>query len=77
MKRLFFTLFMGWTAIAQSQTTHLVISQVFGAGGNTDAPYSYDFVELYNPTQSPVSLAGWSLQYAGASTNNWNSNKVD
>jgi predicted extracellular nuclease len=45
----------------------LVISQVYGGGGNTGATYANDFVELYNPGDSAVSLDGLSIQYASAS----------
>jgi uncharacterized protein YdeI (BOF family) len=45
---------------------HVVISQVFGGGGNSGAPYNKDFIELYNPTDLPVSLEGWKIQYASA-----------
>ncbi|WP_437648279.1 DNRLRE domain-containing protein [Sorangium sp. So ce362] len=44
----------------------VVISQVYGGGGNAGAVYTHDFVELFNRSNSPVSLAGWSLQYASA-----------
>ncbi len=54
-------------------TTHLfavspdiVISQIYGAGGNSGAPYNADYIELFNRGGSTVSLAGWSLQYASA-----------
>ncbi len=43
---------------------HVVINQAYGGGGNKDAEYKNDFVELYNPTDADVSLSGWSLQYA-------------
>ncbi|MED4225476.1 Ig-like domain-containing protein [Neobacillus cucumis] len=46
------------------QAEHLVISQVYGAGGNSGSVYKNDFIELYNPTSTPVNLAGWSVQYA-------------
>ena len=51
---------------ASAMSTNVVISQVFGGGGNTGAPYHNDFVELFNRTATPVSLAGWSVQYASA-----------
>ena len=60
-----------------AQSSHIVISQFYGGGGNAGAIYKYDYVELYNPTNSTVSLTGWSLQYAGATSSNWSSNKVD
>ncbi|HXM57931.1 MAG TPA: PKD domain-containing protein [Candidatus Dormibacteraeota bacterium] len=44
----------------------VVISQVYGGGGNSGAPLQNDFVELFNRGAAPVSLAGWSLQYASA-----------
>ncbi|MEV0587611.1 ExeM/NucH family extracellular endonuclease [Nonomuraea sp. NPDC050310] len=44
----------------------VVISQVYGGGGNTGAPYTHDFVELFNRSSAPVSLNGWSVQYASA-----------
>ncbi|MEO8759683.1 MAG: PKD domain-containing protein [Bacteroidia bacterium] len=49
-----------------SQVNHVVISQVYGGGGNAGAPYKNDFVELFNPTASPISLTGWSVQYFSA-----------
>lgn len=45
---------------------HVVISQVYGGGGNNGAPYTNDFIELYNPTDQEVSIDGWSVQYASA-----------
>jgi plastocyanin len=55
--------------LAQPNSSSLVISQVYGGGGNTGAPaalYRNDFIELFNPTSSPVSINGWSVQYASA-----------
>jgi uncharacterized protein len=49
-----------------SPSASLVISQVYGGGGNTGAPYTHDFVELFNRGDSEVSLAGMSIQYASA-----------
>ena len=40
--------------------------RVYGGGGNSGAPYTHDFIELFNRGTAPVSLAGWSLQYASA-----------
>ena len=53
--------------LAQAAANELVvISQVYGAGGNSGATYKNDFVELFNRGSSPVSLAGWTVQYAAA-----------
>jgi predicted extracellular nuclease len=48
---------------AFASTSGIVISQVFGGNGNT---YDSDYVELFNAGPNPVSLAGWSVQYASA-----------
>jgi predicted extracellular nuclease len=49
----------------------LVVSEVYGAGGNAGATYANDFVELRNAGAAPVALAGWSVQYASASGSSW------
>jgi hypothetical protein len=48
----------------QAPKEQLVISQVYGGGGNANAPFSHDFVELFNRGTKPVSLDGKALQYA-------------
>ncbi|WP_068396806.1 ExeM/NucH family extracellular endonuclease [Kribbia dieselivorans] len=50
--------------------THLVISEAYGGGGNSGATLKSDFVELYNPTSAPISLAGLRLEYLAASNTN-------
>ena len=45
-------------------TSGLVISQIYGAGGNSGATYLNDFIELFNPTPGAISLNGYSIQYA-------------
>jgi len=52
---------------ASAATDHVVINQVYGGGGNNGAEYKCDFVELYNPTDSAISLAGYTLQYTSTS----------
>jgi endonuclease G len=50
---------------------HLVISQLYGGGGNSGATLTNDYVEIYNPTGISFNLAGWSLQYASAAGTSW------
>ena len=59
--------FFTYWANAQS----VVISQVYGGGGNSGSVYRNDFIELFNPTTNPVSLTGWSVQYASATGSTW------
>lgn len=56
----------GVTAVAAPMANDLRISQVFGGGGNSGAPYTHDFIEIFNSSSSPISLNGLSLQYASS-----------
>jgi 5'-nucleotidase len=56
-------------AFANPAGTDVVIDEVFGGGGNSGAPFANDYVELYNPTSAPISLAGWSVAYYAKSGN--------
>jgi hypothetical protein len=49
----------------------LVISQVYGGGGNSGSKYKNDFIEIFNRGSAAVSLSGWSVQYASASGSSW------
>ncbi len=44
----------------------VVISQVYGGGGNSGATFKNDFIELFNRGSAPVDVAGWSVQYASS-----------
>ena len=54
-------------ALAAPDRSGVVISEVYGGGGNSGAPLTNDFVELFNPTGDAVDLAGLSLEYKSAS----------
>ena len=49
----------------------VVISQVYGGGGNTGSTFKNDFIELYNGGSTSVSLSGWSVQYTSAAGTIW------
>ena len=63
--------FSGGTA-AVASSSGVVVSQVYGGGGNTGATYTHDFIELFNAGSSAVDLTGWSVQYASATGTSWN-----
>ncbi len=51
---------------AQAVSLTVVISQVYGGGGNSGAPLTNDFIELFNRGNTTVSVDGWSVQYTSA-----------
>jgi predicted extracellular nuclease len=59
------------TAADAAGSPDLVISQVYGAGGNSGSLYSNDFVELVNRSSAAVDLStgGWEIQYYAAGGN--------
>ena len=68
----FCSAFLGLSKTATAATeASVVISQVYGGGGNSGATYKNDFVELFNPTAAPVTVAGWSVQYASSTGTSW------
>ncbi len=71
MKKIF-TLFLIVSSLA-AQSQSLVISQVYGGGGNGGSVYKNDFVELFNPTETAINIKGWSVQYnsATSTTTTW------
>jgi len=50
---------------------HLVISQIYGGGGNSGATYQNDYVELFNASTGPIDTGGWTIQYASAAGTTW------
>ncbi|KLO63475.1 nuclease [Dermacoccus sp. PE3] len=52
---------------AQAASSTVLVSEVFGGGGNSGAPLRSDFVELYNASGTAIDLTGWSVQYWSAS----------
>ena len=56
---------------APASSSGVVVSQVYAGGGNSGASFTNDFVELFNAGSSPVSLDGWTVQYASAAGTSW------
>jgi uncharacterized protein len=62
---------------AGAVSPNLVVSQVYGGGGNTGATFTNDFIEIFNRGTSSVDLDGYSLQYASATgTGNFGANSA-
>ena len=59
------------SAVPRAVSPDIVISQVYGGGGNAGATYTNDFVELYNRGTAPVDVTGWTLQYASSTGASW------
>src|SRR2546423_7537572 len=62
---------LGLARPAGAVSSTIVVSQVYGGGGNAGATYKNDFVELYNRSAAPVSVNGWSVQYAATTGTSW------
>lgn len=56
---------------ARAVSSTIVISQVYGGGGNSGAALKNDFIEIHNPGATAVSLMGMSVQYTGATGTSW------
>src|SRR5215813_5050029 len=68
----------GVGTITNDDAPLLVISQVYGGGGNSGATYTNDFIEIFNRGTTTVdfSVTPYSVQYAAA-TSNFSTNKTD
>jgi hypothetical protein len=66
-----FFLVIKLSATLAQPAQNIVISQVYGAGGNTNAVYINDYIELFNPTNIAVDISTWSVQYASATGMTW------
>ncbi|MFN9895909.1 MAG: lamin tail domain-containing protein [Acidobacteriota bacterium] len=59
--------------LAPTLAAQVVISQIYGGGGNTGATLRHDFIELFNRGAQPQPLTGWAVQYAGATATTYQS----
>ncbi|WP_397573018.1 lamin tail domain-containing protein [Silanimonas sp.] len=58
-------------ALSGTAGAQVVISQVYGGGGNSGAPLRNDFIELYNAGPTAVNLSTYSVQYASSTGTAW------
>ena len=66
MRILLTIFFLGFSWLANGQSTTLVISQVYGGGGGSTGTYLNDYVELHNVSSTSQSLNGLSIVYGSA-----------
>ena len=59
-------LLIGLQAGSAQAISDIVISQIYGGGGNSGATYKNDFIELFYRGTTSISITGWSVQYASA-----------
>ena len=68
MKKIYlFTLLLS-LVFSISSNAQVVISQVYGGGGNASATFTNDFIEIFNRGTVAQDLTGWSVQYASATS---------
>ena len=56
---------------ARAGVSDVVVSQIYGGGGNAGATFRNDYVELFNAGSSTVDFSGWTVQYATAAGTSW------
>jgi hypothetical protein len=56
---------------ARAGASDVVVSQIYGGGGNAGATFRNDYVELFNVGSASVDLSGWTVQYATAAGTTW------
>jgi Lamin Tail Domain len=56
---------------ADAGASDVVVSQIYGGGGNAGATFRNDYVELFNTGSGTVDLSGWTVQYATAAGTTW------
>src|SRR6266536_5513588 len=62
--------------VAEAGSPTIVISQVYGGGGNSGATLRNDFIELFNRGTTTINVTGWTVQYSSASGTSWVSTQL-
>ena len=57
--------------LSTSAGAQVVISQIYGGGGNSGAPLNGDYIELLNTGSTAQDLSNWSVQYASSGGTSW------
>ncbi|MCI0686106.1 MAG: lamin tail domain-containing protein [Sporichthyaceae bacterium] len=56
---------------AAAVSADVVLSEIYGGGGNSGATLTNDFIELYNRGTTEVDISTWSVQYGSAAGTTW------
>lgn len=56
---------------ADAASASVVVSQVYGGGGNVGASFRNDYVELFNDGSATVDVSGWTVQYSTSTGTSW------
>jgi len=68
---LFSSVLVSAPPVVKASASGIVISQIYGGGGNAGSTFKNDFIEIFNADGAPVSLTGWSVQYSSAAGTTW------
>ncbi len=71
MIKAFTFLFMTISLFCGAQSKTVVISEVYGGGGNLNSTYKHDYIQIFNLSSSPVDLSTYSLQIAETAGSEW------
>jgi uncharacterized protein len=55
----------------KASASGIIISQIYGGGGNAGSTFKNDFIEIFNADGATVNLNGWSVQYASPAGTTW------
>ncbi len=59
--------------LSANADAQVVISQIYGGGGNSLAPLNADYIEIFNTGTNDQDLSNWSVQYASSAGTSWTS----
>ncbi len=71
LNKSFIVTFAAALYLAVTLPAQVVISQVYGGGGNSGATLKNDYVELFNRGSAAVDVTGWSVQYTSSTGASW------
>ncbi len=67
----FITVIFTASALCSIGQSSVVISQIYGGGGNVGATLRNDYVELFNRGGTAVAMNGWTIQHTSGNGSNW------